>query len=498
VNPGRLYKVALIGVAALLFWGVSAIQGSLNVDREKFELTTFEPLENAPPVLAFTTVALGAFRGLIANALWIRASNLQEEDKYFEMVQLADWITKLEPRFADVWRVQAWNMAYNISVKFKNFEDRWRWVQRGFQLLRDDGLRYNPRSADLYRELSTIYAHKIGANLDDAHMVYKLHLAQQMEEVVDGHPNFEGLMHPKTTEEKERAEKLRKDFKMDPEIMKKVDEDYGPLDWRLPETLGIYWAEVGRLKSNATPVQLEALRRQIFQSMQLACRRGGALPPSIHKVTWESLRFLEPNLDLVPKVNDSYLEMIKEEPDQETFRTGHKNFLKMAVYLLYVSGRTNQANHWYKYLGQTYTNAFLGPEANLTMEQWSMMQITSLAKETDMDQVTDILMGLMRQGFLALVVDEDEKGLSYQGLAKQVWNYYESRVKGIPEKRIGLPPLSEIRVRVLNDLLDPNNHALSTQELAILRTKLKLPATGLLPSPTIRTPSTNAPPVSQG
>ena len=84
-------------------------------------MTRVEPLENAPPVLAFTTVALGGFRGLIANALWIRANDLQDDDKFFEMAQLADWITKLEPHFAQVWLVQAWNMAYNISVKFKDF-----------------------------------------------------------------------------------------------------------------------------------------------------------------------------------------------------------------------------------------------------------------------------------------------------------------------------------------------------------------------------------------
>ena len=62
-------------------------------------------------MLAFTTQVLGGFRGLIANALWIRATQLQEDDKYFEMVQLADWITKLEPHFVQVWLVQSWNMA---------------------------------------------------------------------------------------------------------------------------------------------------------------------------------------------------------------------------------------------------------------------------------------------------------------------------------------------------------------------------------------------------
>src|SRR6059058_4733491 len=139
-----LKKPILVMLAAVLLVGVSFVQKSLNRDRARLGLTRVAPLENAPPVLAFTTVALGGFRGLISNVLWIRATDLQDEDKFFEMAQLADWITELEPHFVQVWLVQAWNMAYNISVKFTDYSDRWRWVKRGFELLRDEGLRYNP------------------------------------------------------------------------------------------------------------------------------------------------------------------------------------------------------------------------------------------------------------------------------------------------------------------------------------------------------------------
>ena len=47
-------------------------------------------------------MALGGFRGLLADILWIRAISLQEQGKYFELVQLADWIQKLQPKFAGV------------------------------------------------------------------------------------------------------------------------------------------------------------------------------------------------------------------------------------------------------------------------------------------------------------------------------------------------------------------------------------------------------------
>ncbi len=99
---GRLKKILLLVLAALLFAGVSRVQLVLNRDRDRLGLTRVAPLENAPPVLAFTTVALGGFRGLIVNALWIRASEMQDEDKFFEMAQLADWITKLEPHFVQI------------------------------------------------------------------------------------------------------------------------------------------------------------------------------------------------------------------------------------------------------------------------------------------------------------------------------------------------------------------------------------------------------------
>ncbi len=169
----RLKKIILLLLAVVLMVSVSFVQNGMNRDRAALGYTRAEVLENAPPVLAFTTVALGGFRGLIANALWIRANDLQQDDKFFEMAQLAEWITKLEPRSPAVWIFQEWNMAWNISVKFKDFADRWRWVNRGITLLRDEALKYNPNEVVLYHELAWIFQNKIGANLDDASMFYK-------------------------------------------------------------------------------------------------------------------------------------------------------------------------------------------------------------------------------------------------------------------------------------------------------------------------------------
>src|SRR5262245_35869806 len=300
----KLYKAILLLLAAAFLVSVGMSQRYLNRRRDALGLTRVAPLENAPPMLAFTTVALGGFRGLISNALWIRANDLQEEDKFFEMAQLVDWIIKFELYFVQVWLVQAWNMAYNISVKFKDWPDRWRWVSRGIELLRDDGLRYNPNETLIYRELAWFFQHKMGANLDDASVYYKQQWANQMAVVfANQKPNLDELINPQTLDQTNRARLLIEKYKMKPSDIKAVDQQYGPLEWRLPESHAIYWAAMGLevAKKNPTKIKTEdliTLRRVIYQSMQLSFQRGRLIANPFLKVF-----DFGPNLEIIPKVS---------------------------------------------------------------------------------------------------------------------------------------------------------------------------------------------------
>jgi len=154
----------------------------INQQRQEMRLIIDEPLKNAPPSLAFATVAMGAFRGLVVDVLWMRADKLKEEGQFFDAKQLAEWITTLQPRFAAVWEFHAWNMAYNISVAIpaSQPDQRWRWVRNGYELLRDKGIKLNPKAVGLYRELARIFQHKIGDVSDDCHKYYKLQLATEI------------------------------------------------------------------------------------------------------------------------------------------------------------------------------------------------------------------------------------------------------------------------------------------------------------------------------
>ena len=503
----RLKKVLLLLLAAVLLVGVSRLQRALNYDRERLGLTRIEPLENAPPVLAFTTVALGGFRGLIANALWIRANDLQDADKFFEAAQLADWITKLEPHFVQVWLVQAWNMAYNISVKFKDFDDRWRWVQRGIALLRDDGLRFNPNETLIYRELAWFFQHKMGANLDDANMRYKQEWLKEMSDVfAKKTPDLDELINAQTDDARRRFQLLTNKYKMDPKFMKQVDERYGPLEWRLPESHAIYWAALGLEKAREHPTKIKPddliqLRRAIYQSMQLSFQRGRLAANPFAK----SFEF-GPNLDIIPNVSAAYEQAMQEDaPNRDHIEKAHRNFLRDAVYFLYENNRLADSAQWYRYLGEKYPDKFLldgntnSFPRNLTLNEYAVARIVEDLGETSRDRVKAAIEGMLVRGYVDLVTGQHERSAGYRLKARMLRDSFMSNING-NDGRIGLPPVEETEKEMLGRLLDPTTAMMPFEMRAILRTELRMPPEISVPAAGTNAPAggTNAPIVPSG
>jgi hypothetical protein len=142
-----------------------------------------------PPQVALG-IAMGAFRGLFVNYLWIRANDLKQDGKFYEAVDLAKTITKLQPRFPKVWQFHAWNLAYNISVSTNTPQERWNWVQAGVRLLRNEGIPNCPNDLGIHRELAWIHLHKIQGYMDDAHRYYKKQFALEWTFVVGSPPQF--------------------------------------------------------------------------------------------------------------------------------------------------------------------------------------------------------------------------------------------------------------------------------------------------------------------
>lgn len=287
------------------------------------------------------------------------------------------------------------------------------YVQEGIRLLRDEGIRYCPQEPIIYHELSWIFQHKVGHNMDDHHRFYKRQWMNNMTAVLwatpedartsKGVPNFDELINPPNEEVAARVRELRKKYRLDPREIKAVAIKYGrstlpngktvdALDWRIPETHSIYWAHLGLKRCSHNPSREKALRkleRIIYQSMMYAFERGklnwnpssksygyndvtggGATRenPNISssEIISQSvgggvmINLVTPNLDIAEKTHEAYQEMIKSAQENRsedvysTFGMAHFNFLRRAANWFYYYNREEEARQWLMLCAKLY------------------------------------------------------------------------------------------------------------------------------------------------
>jgi hypothetical protein len=154
----------------------------------RHKLTYSETAERGMMSFESLNVAMGPFRGILINALWMRANDLQQAGRLFEANELARAILRLQPRMPRVWVFHAWNLAYNVSVQTNTPTERWSWVNKGVEILRAEGLRANPGDLLLHRELAWIFLHKIQGVTDDVNQYYKKYMAEEWTSVLGPPP----------------------------------------------------------------------------------------------------------------------------------------------------------------------------------------------------------------------------------------------------------------------------------------------------------------------
>jgi hypothetical protein len=196
-------QLAAVLVLVACLAGSTVLAVSLTSQAGRAKITYTDRAEEGAPWEVSLGIAMGAFRGVFVNFLWMRANDMKEAGKFYEAVQLSDSITRLQPRFPRVWVFHAWNLAYNISVETQTREERWEWVNAGIRLLRDRGIPANPNDMLLHKELGWIFLHKVGGFTDDANVYYKQQLAKEWTIVVGPPP-------PRGPEDKDKAKIVAK------------------------------------------------------------------------------------------------------------------------------------------------------------------------------------------------------------------------------------------------------------------------------------------------
>lgn len=485
-----LFMVLVILTAASLV-GIRSMERKMDntIDSQRLRFTG--TVADAPPAVAFTSMALGSFRGLLADMLWLRSETMKSKKNYFEMVQLARWITDLQPNYSGGTAYLAWNLAYNISVTSSDWEERWYWVNEGIKLIRDKALIYNPDDPKLYHELAWIYLHKLGDVLDDAHLYYKNQLAMEMMTILGmDDPNWEQLATAPATEQafmekypasgtfwqkakaagyKDynelytafrtpipaalpqklleklsveeageitaafRARMLKDKLHLDPVQMVAINKKYGEMDWRVPESQAIYWATVGLEKSNGKDVHC---RRDITHALQAAFRSGRLLVIDTGQGSY--VQFI-PNYKLARAAYDAFVEAQESMTGggAESFRSARINFLKDAIPMLYLN-EPREAEEYFRILEKED-----GKQKQDNVVEFVMKEFAEDVRDGNVEKASTIISQSIYRSLEKLVAGERKDAVDYNRLALYIHRQYLAQNKDV--KRNNLPPFRQMR-----------------------------------------------------
>lgn len=441
-----------------------------------------------PATLSITTFALGPLRSLIVDALWWRAIRQQADGQFFDALQLADWITRLQPEFPSIWAFQGWNMAYNIAAEFGSEKERWKWILRGISLLRDEGLRYNPGNPVIRHELGRIFFDRIGGVNDPGAEYFKnqwAFLMMKYFETGDRHELERLARTPKTKAELRRIpglaayldaalkmgtdvldfaknvptkqgvavpglstkarnlaanevywfyrrQRIEQDLKLDPDRLLFIDRQYGPLDWRLHQAHAIYWTAEMDFKNFIT--QSLNYAQVIRQSMISSFYEGKLFHNQrLNVITRTS------NLKIIARIHD-YLEYLMEHTDHPSpaIIQAHQDFVKRAIAILYSFNQITKARELYHHLIETRPedgspNGFKG---------FVLDSLAYSMKKKNARSQRAMIAATIRQSLDKVAIGEYDHANGILNLARLMWNQYQKHFKLDPAKR--LPPFEQM------------------------------------------------------
>ena len=171
MNQRRLFqrKIVLFALICVLLFPLFVLSqpatmnsagGKLARLREEYKLSEAD-LGQIDPTSVSMKLATFGLQGAATNLLWSRAIRYKDREDWTNFDATLEQITKLQPHFIEVWDFQGHNVAFNISVEFDDYRDKYRQVIKGFNLMKQ-GIRYNEKEPRLIRRLASYIGLKIG------------------------------------------------------------------------------------------------------------------------------------------------------------------------------------------------------------------------------------------------------------------------------------------------------------------------------------------------
>ena len=445
----------LVGIS--LFWAATLLQQNLKTLQVDQNLSFRDDAQVAPELSI--ALSMGVFRSIILDVLWMRASALQQEKRFYEIVQLYDLIGKLQPHNPRVWSYSAWNMAYNISVELPPGEERWRWVQNGLKRLIDHGLRYNPHDLELYKQTAWIYSHKIGRNLDDAHLYYKTRLYEQVYDITG--PDFSAVQtaehliseNPSVVASAANVQtQLKEKLGLELELMIKLEKDpfLGPLDWRLPQVQAIYWAKKG-LANNRFGTKVIDLERLTYQAQQHILRQGKLvyIPASdknaARLISWPDYRQALPMQNMFQR----QIELFTQQGSTSSgVLSAYRAFLDEAIHILILAGQDDVAETLFQKANAFIPNFLPAIDAKTLMREQLSAQLSSMSG----DEFSAMVSSFLLRHFWWKAMSDNQQSSALLQHAQQMWIVNTQKNK-TAERSINRS-FQDIKFSILKDIFD--------------------------------------------
>jgi len=162
-------KITYLVLIAVLLFPISQLGapstledqgGSLAQLRSEHELgqANLGDIDPSSETIRLATLGL---RGIAVSLLWNKAIEYKKKEDWTSFRATLGQLSKLQPYFISFWRYQAWNLSYNVSVELDDVRDRYHYVKRGIEFLKE-GIKYNRSSPYLLADLGWFIGNKIG------------------------------------------------------------------------------------------------------------------------------------------------------------------------------------------------------------------------------------------------------------------------------------------------------------------------------------------------
>lgn len=305
-----------------------------------------------------------------------------------------------------------------------------------------------------------------------------------------------------------KAWQLGNYWKLEPQVMLRLNQLYGPvdwddpnkhlpLDWRHPDTHAIYWAFRGLEAASRENFSADEANtnRIINQSLQSLFRQGriyifsAPVPPesSAQKSGQKSEQqepnnpllvqqiYLRPNLRMFKPYNESVTARIEKYKNlnpntARSMEIGHRNMLRNAVFSFYQAGHRTQALQIYEKLRKLYPL----DEFKVSLDEYARNRFRTELEDLGINDVREIAQMILQEAYFRYAMRDDDEATIKENTARQVYDFYQARYGNEP--RLALPNFSRLKYLALVDFLRDPQYPPVLAENLVKRIEIENPA----------------------